>query len=43
MSDKIIKLAMVLGVAVGISFSVMLIVIFITTSWHLLVLSGFVG
>lgn len=42
MSDKITKLALVLGVIVGISFSAMLVAIFIATGWRVLSLSGLI-
>lgn len=40
MSDNITKLALVLGVMVGVSFSAMLIAVFIATGWRVLSLSG---
>ncbi|NUH56539.1 hypothetical protein HUK76_23115 [Citrobacter portucalensis] len=43
MSDKITKLAQILCVIVGLSFSVMLVAIFISTAWRVLSLSGLVG
>ncbi|EJP5182659.1 hypothetical protein NT945_003982 [Salmonella enterica] len=44
MSDKITKLALVLvlGVIVGISFSAMLVALFIATGWRALSLSGLI-
>ncbi|EON1474575.1 hypothetical protein [Escherichia coli] len=43
MSDSIIKLARILCVAVGLSFSAMLVAIFISTAWRVLSLSGLIG
>ena len=43
MSDSIIKLARILCVVVGLSFSVMLVAIFIATAWRVLSLSGLIG
>jgi hypothetical protein len=43
MSGKITKLALTLSVIVGISFSVMLVAIFVSTSYRVLHLSGLVG
>lgn len=40
MSDNITKLALVLCVMVGVSFSAMLIAVFIATGWRALSLSG---
>ncbi|HFW5273605.1 TPA: hypothetical protein ACIBWY_004780 [Salmonella enterica subsp. enterica serovar Bullbay] len=42
MSDKITKLAITLGVIVGVSFSTMLDAIFIATGWRVLNLSGLI-
>ncbi|EEK4999057.1 hypothetical protein GNM48_18515 [Salmonella enterica] len=42
MSDKITKLALVLGVIVGVSFSAMLVALFIATGWRALNLSGLI-
>ncbi|WP_240727121.1 hypothetical protein [Escherichia sp. E4385] len=43
MSDSIIKLARILCVVVGLSFSAMLVAIFISTAWRVLGLSGLIG
>lgn len=43
MSEKIAKLALVLGVIVGISFSVMLVAVCVATAWQVLSISGLVG
>lgn len=43
MSDSIIKLAQILCVGVGLSFSAMLVAIFISTTWRVLSLSGLIG
>ncbi|CAR07327.1 conserved hypothetical protein [Escherichia coli ED1a] len=43
MSDKLITLAKILCVIVGISFSLMLVAIFFSTAWRVLTLSGLVG
>ncbi|WP_218070595.1 hypothetical protein [Escherichia coli] len=43
MSDKLIKLAKILCVIVGISFSLMLVAIFLSTAWRALTLSGLAG
>ncbi|EMG9442862.1 hypothetical protein V5268_004088 [Escherichia coli] len=43
MSDKLITLAKILCVIVGVSFSVMLVVIFLSTAWRALTSSGLVG
>ncbi|MGY6106666.1 hypothetical protein [Escherichia coli] len=37
------KLARILCVAVGLSFSAMLVAIFISTAWRVLSLSGLIG
>ncbi|HHX1453090.1 TPA: hypothetical protein ACU6JA_005188 [Salmonella enterica] len=42
MSEKITKLALALGVLVCISFSAMLVAIFIATGWRVLSLSGLI-
>lgn len=42
MPDKITKLALVLGVIVGVSFSAMLVALFIATGWRALNLSGLI-
>lgn len=43
MSEKLIKLANILFVIVGISFSAMLVAIFFSTAWMALSSSGLVG
>ncbi|APL10569.1 hypothetical protein Q5512_21690 [Escherichia coli] len=43
MPDKLIKLAQVLCVIVGISLSVMLVALFLSTAWRALTLSGLLG
>ena len=43
MPDKLITLAKILCVIVGISFSLMLVAIFFSTAWRVLTLSGLVG
>ncbi len=43
MSDKMVKLAQILCVIIGLSFSVMLVAIFIATAWRVLSLSGLIG
>lgn len=43
MSDKMVKLAQILCVITGLSFSVMLVAIFISTTWQVLSLSGLIG
>jgi len=43
MSDKLIMLAKILCVIVGISFSLMLVAICFSTAWRVLTLSGLVG
>ncbi|MDJ7445095.1 hypothetical protein LEH14_28010 [Salmonella enterica] len=40
MPDKITKLTLVLSVMVGVSFSAMLVALFIATGWRVLSLSG---
>ncbi|EHX8929212.1 hypothetical protein K3642_005138 [Escherichia coli] len=42
-SDKLITLAKILCVIVGISFLVILVAIFFPTAWRVLTLSGLVG
>ncbi len=42
-SDKLITLAKILCVIVGISFLVILVAIFFSTAWRVLTLSGLVG
>ncbi|EED1440411.1 TPA: hypothetical protein ACWXNI_005408 [Escherichia coli] len=42
-SDKLITLAKILCVIVGIPFLVMLVAIFFSTAWRVLTLSGLVG
>ncbi|EHT4130001.1 hypothetical protein KX048_004420 [Escherichia coli] len=42
-SDKLITLAKLLCVIVGISFSLMLVVIFLSLAWMVLSSSGLVG
>ncbi|EOC0033325.1 MULTISPECIES: hypothetical protein [Cronobacter] len=43
MSDRMVKLMQILCVIVGLSFSGMLVAIFISTAWRVLSLSGLVG
>ncbi|WP_250693273.1 hypothetical protein [Escherichia coli] len=43
MSGKLAGLAQILCVVVGVSFSLMLVAIFISTAWRILSLSGLVG
>ncbi|HAU9490141.1 TPA: hypothetical protein JEY56_001596 [Escherichia coli] len=43
MSDKLITLAKVLCVIVSISFSLMLVALFLSIAWRVLTLSGLVG
>ncbi|EIG6193846.1 hypothetical protein ELJ81_004716 [Escherichia coli] len=43
MSDKLITLAKILCVIVGISFSLMLVAICFSTAWRVLTLSWLVG
>ncbi|EPU6501715.1 hypothetical protein PS037_05395 [Escherichia albertii] len=43
MSDSIVKLVRILSVVVGLSFSAMLVAIFIATAWRILSLSGLIG
>lgn len=43
MSDKLITLAKILCVIVGISFSLMLVAIFLSLGWMMLSLSGMLG
>lgn len=43
MSDKLIKLAQVLCVIVGISFSAMLVAVCLSGAWAMLTSSGLVG
>lgn len=42
MSEKITKLVLALGVIVGVSFSAMLVALFIAAGWRVLNLSGLI-